>query len=173
MATKSLPFFSVYDPKRPGLAPTEAAYIAGLLDGEGYFGLRRSASHRNGRDRLSYTPTVVLNMCEEKFLQDLVQCMPWNVTAILNKRKLQGRQSPSWRIAWNGTNCTSLCRVVQPYIRLKKEQVELLLMLAEAKRLARAAGMLQGVAYPKYIKDLEAWVRMKIRKLNERGQNNA
>lgn len=179
MAYESLPLFpdDVPAPRSKRLKSIDAAYIAGLLDGEGYFGIQLvdggKVVHKPGYKYYRYF--VVLVMTSKPFLETIRAIAPWGESAVTSAyQKLRGRARPSWKIRWTGRHAASLCRDILPYLRLKRRHAELIIWLDDAKAFAvkeRPAGR-GGSKYPAYIIDMHARARNEFRLLNARGQDN-
>lgn len=179
MAYESLPLFPHAEPEKPhrGLTPTQAAYLAGLLDGEGHFGMQYvhggKIAHKAGYKYHQYFITLV--MTNKPLLEAMAALVPWGKAGLQRGNyTLRGRAKPSWRIKWVGTIAARICRAIFPYVRLKKRHVELIIWLDNGKACAvkeRPAGR-GGSKYPAYIKDMHVKAHAEFRMLNARGQNN-
>lgn len=160
-----------------GLKPTEAAYLAGLLDGEGHFGMQYvhggKIAHKAGYKYHQYFITLV--MTDKPLLEAMVALVPWGKARLQRGNyTLRGRAKPSWRIKWVGTNAANICRAIFPYVRLKKRHAELIIWLDNGKACAvkeRPAGR-GGSKYPAYINDMHVRAHAEFRVLNQRGQDN-
>jgi hypothetical protein len=177
MANESLPLFVLPESStgvQRKLTPTQAAYMAGLLDGEGYFSLTLRDKPSKGYHYKRFEAIVSLTMTNKTYMEGIAALVPWGGGTVgLSNRRLKGRAKPAYRMKWSGTAAVQLCRAILPYIRLKKAHVELLLAVADAKERAQAERTGQGHAYPLWIVELQTAAMRTFRILNIRGQDNA
>lgn len=96
------------------LSATAAAYIAGLIDGEGTVTLTRE--HRNERRRL-----VVSISSTERPLLEFVQTAV-GAGRITNKRTYDSRHTPSYTYKITNRQALELLRQIQPYMLGYKAQ---------------------------------------------------
>jgi len=104
------------------LQPTEAAYLAGLVDGEGYIGLLQ-VKRKRGR-RSSFAGRVVIGMCWEglKDVRELVGC-----GKVWFKKHANPKHNDQWVWSLTGNHCRALLPVIRPYLKVKARQADLLL----------------------------------------------
>ena len=99
---------------------TEWAYLAGFIDGEGYIGAVKSG----------YNVRVRILQKNSSVLESLVDDFP---VGNLTRRRFNGKFYPIWQIqgarevAWLLEGCL-------PYLRLKKDQAEIAIYLANNRR---------------------------------------
>lgn len=102
---------------------TEAAYVAGLLDGEGCFRIDRFRTARSPIG-FQYRPVIEISMCDKG---------PMEFIAVACERNIQTRKTRTkgnrivYSIAWRNTAAANLIRSILPYLRGKREQAEVLL----------------------------------------------
>jgi len=94
------------------LDPRDAAYIAGLIDGEGTITLSRE--HRNEDRRL----VVNIASTERCLLQFVAECT--GCRKITNKSIASDRHTPSFAYRLTNRQALELLRQVQPYLRSYK-----------------------------------------------------
>jgi hypothetical protein len=94
------------------LLPTEAAYIAALIDGEGTITLTRP--HRNSNRQLAIT----ISSTERCLLDFVIGCT--NVGKITNKRKSQQHHKSSFVYALHNRQALQLLAQIQPYLKSYK-----------------------------------------------------
>lgn len=117
----------------------DAAYLAGLLDGEGCFSLTLRDKPTRGHHYRRWEIAVTLVMTTREFMEEIALLVPWGGGTVgRNARTLVGRARPAWRMKWSGTAAVELCRAIQPYVRLKKKHVALILAIDVAKDLAQS-----------------------------------
>src|ERR1700723_917564 len=99
----------------------EAAYIAGIMDGEGSFLIERFATERSPIG-FQFRSSVQLTMCE-------FETMDWIAT--LTERHIQRKRLPSGRtaycIVWRNAFAVRFIQQILPFLKGKKEQAEILL----------------------------------------------
>lgn len=98
-----------------------AAYIAGIMDGEGCFLIERFATKRSPIG-VQYRSSVQVTMCDRdpiKFISDATD------------RHIQVKKLPSGRTAytlvWRNSFAVSLIKAIRPYLIGKAEQADILL----------------------------------------------
>jgi len=178
MANESLPLFVLPEASQGAkkkLTSTQAAYLAGLLDGEGHFGMRWGTPVvKNGHCYKRFEYFVALVMTNKAFMEKIAVMVPWGSGTIWNaNRTLKGRARPAYKMKWSGTAAAELCRAMLPYLHLKRPHAELILKLADAKVAAQAERTRTAHAYPARIVQLEEVLFLAMRVLNKRGQDNA
>ena|SRR5215468_2382544 len=167
------PFASVAKVQKKGLTPTQAAYMAGLLDGEGHFGMQRKLVTSRGYRYKTFEAFVVLVMTNKVFMETIAALVPWGGGTVgRNSRVLHGRARPGYRMKWSSTAAVQLCRAILPYLRLKTPHAKLIIALADAKAGAQAERSGRGHAYPARIVQLQEAMFVAMRNLNKRGQDN-
>jgi hypothetical protein len=92
-------------------------YLAGIIDGEGYF-YRQKARSGNGYS-YDQSRVVVVNTCKP-LIDALKAQLGGNVSPM--KSTLGHKQCYRWQLA--GKKCEELARQLQPYLLVKAEQVK-------------------------------------------------
>jgi hypothetical protein len=105
-------------------------YLAGLLDGEAYFGLMPRRGMENGYERKGYHPA--LKMAFKNQDAEILIALKEKYGGHLNYRGYSGRSQPStqWELKGKKALKEFLPKVI-PYMILKKAQAELLLEFCE------------------------------------------
>jgi hypothetical protein len=117
----------------PELSPSDIAWLAGLLEGEGCFRLNRT------------TPSVELSMCDEDIVNRAAALMGVDVSRKGFDTQANPSWRPRWRIAANGKQAISVMRMVRPWLGFRRgKKVDEVLSLAEARR-----GRRFGIENPK------------------------
>lgn len=136
-----------------------AAYLAGLLDGEGSFQVTRHKS-------MTAYPRVCLAMTHKPVMSWVAELLG-GISVWVNNHTAQ-RRNPMWKpqyiVAVQGHRAVALCKVVRPYLRVKQEQADVILAFPVEARAGRSV-RLDPVLNEKR---LYAYVRM--RELNARGR---
>ena len=104
---------------------TNIAYAAGLLDGEGYIGVRPYTSGRsyNGGN---FTPAVTIANTNFEVMEWLVKNFGGHVNGWSNKKTGQ-RRVYHWVIG-SLADITTFLTLVKPFVIIKREQLELMLI---------------------------------------------
>jgi hypothetical protein len=106
------------------IAPTVAAYAAGLFDGEGHISIQTPLLKENGR---RYHRLMLSLVNTDKRLVDwLIEQFGGYVS--YHRRPTNGHQD-SWGWATNSQVAEQFLRAIQPYAVLKAEQIEIALAL--------------------------------------------
>jgi len=93
-----------------GLKPTDAAWVAGLIDGEGCFTVD------NG-------PRIAVDSTCRSVIEEIHRILG-GACGMLNRKTCKGRSVFRWRVS--GSLAVSICNSIQEYLRDKGEQAELL-----------------------------------------------
>ena len=106
------------------LSDVDAAYIAGLLDGEGNISLLRN--HSKNPNRKNRTPSYVLRLSINNTFPGIVEWVQMKVghgrVYLENRSASSRKQSYRWSIT--GRRCLGFLREVYPYLKIKKLQAE-------------------------------------------------
>ena len=104
-----------------------AAYIAGIIDGEGYICVRRQDQQARKHEKSPrFTSRIVVRMCDRGAIGVL--------EAISGKRaRLAGRTKEKWSPIWEWylycKQAATLTQAIVPYLTVKRQEAELLLEL--------------------------------------------
>lgn len=102
------------------LKPTEAAYLAGLIDGEGTVTLTRK--HKNEFRQLA----VTISSTERYLLEDVLEMT--NAGKITRKRVASSKHTESWTFAIYNRQALCLLEQIRPFLRTyKKIRADLIL----------------------------------------------
>ncbi len=165
---------AVSEKQRRFLQPEQAAYLAGLLDGEGYFSISWRSKPTRGYKYYRWEIRITVSTTTREFLEKVAKMVPWGGGTVgLTSRRLKGRAKPAWRISWSGNSAIEVCRAIHPYVLLKNRHVELILAVASAKAEAQSERTGMGHRYPQKIADLMRDTSSIFSVINRRGQNNA
>lgn len=124
------------------LQPVELAYLAGLIDGEGYIGVtatNTSKSAKGCKRGLSYRCNISVRMCERAAVQ-----WAWEATCVGQIAPTKGstpRARPGWQ--WNvwSSEAKDLATAILPFLRIKVEQARNLIEFQSIMRLPGVAGL--------------------------------
>lgn len=98
------------------LKDTQIAYLAGLIDGEGSFGIMLAGKHR------AHVPVLTLCMAHLEtvtWVKDLVG------VAVAHKRRGGKTRREQWALRISGRKSIELCRRMIPFMITRKEQAEI------------------------------------------------
>ncbi len=105
------------------LSETEAAYLAGLIDGEGCISITRTrtnASAKGCKRGFSYRSSVVVAMTDHDVLEWCHRLT--GVGNVCPKRTNVARHKPAWSWSVWSTEAWELCIAVLPYLKVKLPQ---------------------------------------------------
>jgi predicted transcriptional regulator len=105
-------------------------YLAGLLDGEGYFGLMKRGGTNHGYQRKSYQPAIKMAFTDKD--AEILYFLKDKYGGYINKSKAKGnkKSSTQWEIKGK-IHLKNFLPSIIPYLILKKKQAELLLEFCE------------------------------------------
>lgn len=138
------------------------AYLAGLLDGEGYISILKTkkgnkATWNNARDYV-YVPVIKVAMTDRPIIEWLHQ----SFGGTFEIRKAQGNRKESYCWTARKKQTADFLQLIHPYLRVKKPQATLLL---QYRNVAGKAG--HKLTEETWKKRDELYTE--IRKLNKRG----
>lgn len=100
------------------MTEVEAAYVAGLLDGEGSFGI----SYLKSMER--YIPQISCSMTDEAPIAYLAKLGGVAYFPVERKKPIP-RTKPQWQVKINGKRAIALCRRLRPYLLVKQRHADL------------------------------------------------
>ena len=107
---------------------TDIAYLAGLIDGEGYIGIRRIKSKANGRVNFGYQERIQVRMIDEAAIKFLTESLGGYYYAEKvpqkNRRQLYCFQASDLAAA-------KIIKTILPYLRVKRGVAEKVLAFRE------------------------------------------
>jgi hypothetical protein len=118
--------------------PHEAqlAYIAGLIDGEGYVGVkRRMPTAANKMTSPRYAPTVSIDMTDAEPIEFVARFVG---APELPRWRHRGTNKPILSLQLENARAAALLRDVQPYLIAKRWRADLVLELATLRSKSRA-----------------------------------
>ncbi len=101
---------------------TEKAYIAGLIEGEGYIGLKEEKKHYYGQPLIKLYNT---NKSMVEYVKAIFNCGSIYQTNT-NCKLLNAKPVYSWQTT-NVNDTLKVILAIKPYIRFKKEQTKIVL----------------------------------------------
>lgn len=125
----------------PGLLPSEIAaraYVAALLDGEGYIGaIRRSPSKANKRSSPGYSIRVSVQMTERGSIDFLARFCGLSRSSITIRRARQSHHSDTFVFDLENHRAIALLDRVLPFLIVKRKQAKLALRLWRLRQLSK------------------------------------
>ena len=104
-------------PKGKLLLPTELAWLAGFIDGEGYIGVRKSQGW--------YSLCITIGNTHLKSVENCKFLAPYFRGPYADKRRPPRR--PAWRVTVQGKKAQEVLREIYPYLITKKRQAAIAL----------------------------------------------
>jgi len=105
----------------PIMSKLTAAYLAGLIDGEGYLGF---TVNKSNPERIHYQPVMKIAMTDKKIIE-------WLRNSFGGSFFIREPQKPNHKVSYwwdvSGKNLKAILTKVYPYLRVKKSQCEILL----------------------------------------------
>ena len=112
---------------------TTVAYLAGLIDGEGYIGIKRSAAYRcQGRQTRGYAARIQCRMVEPAALELLDRLFGGH----LYRERVSINRVRRPLICWSVSNAQAeaAIRALAPYLRIKRNVAATVLRLRHLQR---------------------------------------
>ena len=142
------------------------AYTAGIVDGEGYIGIRKGKP-TTSRKNFSYDLTVAIAMTDKEII-DWLHGTFGGGSCFSKLRDPKHKPAHRWAI-WNN-KAEIFLRSIQPFIRVKANQVKVGLLLCESIEEGRRLNHREGV--PSEMLIFRENLYIQLRKLNEKGCDN-
>jgi len=150
------------------MSTTESAWLAGIIDGEGYVGVILAKQRRNS-GALYYKPDVTVSMTHEETIQKLCN---FTDTKMYQKPKPKDRPNSLQAYDWHCpvSVMLDLLTQIRPYSVTKRKNIDLLISFLMLRTLdIRDRDYEQSIA-----EELRALTRtIRQRKINNVGQNSA
>lgn len=141
------------------LTVEKLAYIAGIVDGEGYVGLVKQTYGR-GRRGYGYNLTVTVGMTNET----LPTWLHAEFGGVLSHRTHGGNNKDSWDWRLRGPGAKSFLELILPYLVIKKGQAEIGISFQNIR---------DSSNHSKLKREVDELLYNSVRKLNSRGKKNA
>lgn len=149
-----------------------AAYLAGLLDGEGYFGIMKE---KNPHSKKGYSFNPVVKMASTN--KEIVIWLKDSFGGYTETRKARenAKESYAWTLKYR-KNLREFILLIRPYSKIKKEAIDVLLKRLsydqKSKIIANRIGKKQTQGWKEYSEDV--WAELEklyweIRRINQRG----
>jgi len=140
------------------MQPLTLEYIAGFVDGEGTLSITR---HKKG----TYRPLFEISNTYLQVLKDIRKHFSIT-TKLAIKRGKKANWKPCYALRVNGIDeCKSIAMLLEPYLRIKKEQAQIIMQYPRAYPIQVGAHTVKDFSTETLIHKL----RKRISKLNKRG----
>lgn len=109
---------------------SDLIWLAGFLDGEGYFGFNKNTRYQSGKTYNYWYPRVSISNTYEPVLEQIIKILKDNELAfnVTHNNGRNKREQPNWSIVIQGyKRCKRLLEIIEPYLRVKSNQAELIL----------------------------------------------
>ena len=113
------------------LTTAEAAYLAGIVDGEGTLSVWRSRPH-DYRSRDKYAMTFTIAQADWPFLDGIRQMAGNGHVAACRRKQPDPRRKPEYKLVFNGHQTRWILPQISPYLRVKRRQADLVLQFLGA-----------------------------------------
>jgi hypothetical protein len=132
------------------------SYIAGLMDGDGYFGISKK-----------YLPRIMIEQITIGSLQLINYFFPTKIT--IRKENVQKKAQKTYSISIGSEKISSFLNCIIPYLRIKKQQAENLLVLQKnINKYNNSSFRYTGL--PSSIKDYRMRLYLENKQLNQVGK---
>jgi len=111
-----------------------AQYAAGFIDGEGCLTICRKRNHNNG---YSYAAVVCVANVHRRVVADFASQFGGRLSC---RNERRGNFRDHWVAFWQAERTRRLIQTIQPFLRLKAPQAELLLSFLDFKATLRIPG---------------------------------
>ena len=145
--------------------PEDLAYIAGILDGEGYIGLVKQIETRRKRETIYYNPVVCFSMTNKLAIDFVNSLFEGNIWFSDKGENINRKDIFEWE-AKGQKRTKEILEAILPFLRVKKEQAVILLRFIERREKTSHKVKWGETSYTK--EDDEYY--NKIRKLNHKGR---
>ena len=109
---------------------TDIAYIAGLIDGEGYIGIKRITSLTNGRVNPTYQERIQIRMVDEGAIKFISECLGGNYYA---EKPHAHKGRPLYCFQASDKIAIRILKTILPYLRVKKFVAEKVIAFREVR----------------------------------------
>lgn len=109
---------------------TDLAYIAGILDGEGHIGIKKTVTRRNGRINPQYQERIAVRMVDEPAIRFIAETLGGNY---YSERPHAHNGRPLYCFQATDRQAASMLEAVLPYLRVKRQNALAVLELRKRK----------------------------------------
>ncbi|MBA7497232.1 hypothetical protein ES702_07844 [subsurface metagenome] len=141
------------------MKPLTLEYIAGFVDGEGSFTIAR---HKED----SYIPHITIGNTNLKIVQDIQKYFSIGLKIYTRHPKNPKHKVDYQLVAQTIDTCKSVAALLEPYLRIKKEQAQIFMQYPRSQYTSRLKGRQKDFS----TKSLQQKLRNRIMALNKRGR---
>ena len=111
---------------------TDLAYIAGIIDGEGYVGIKKSKAYAcQGRQTPGYTARIQVRMVDEPAIKFLAETLGgW----YYKEKPHSAKGRPLYCYQASDKVAEAILRTLLPFLRVKRVQAETVIALRDLKK---------------------------------------
>lgn len=146
------------------LSPEQAAYIAGIIDGEGYVTVIKVYDHHGTVGVLGYRPYIGVSNTNRDLLLWLQDVTGFGSIKISTRGKHEKNSRTAWKWGIWSLQAKQVLEAALPYLIIKKRQAELVLEFVSKRR--RSVGR-KGLSDAE--REFQVSIYIKLRVLNKRG----
>lgn len=139
------------------LSEIDKAYIAGLVDGEGCFGLYKTMPTSNP------LATFTIGMTDEKIIRWLFKIIGY--LGDIQERLRKGNRKDIWQLRITSNQCLLFTSSILPYLKIKDKQARIII-----QHHLIITGRSKYQPYSKEEQEGLTFLQMDITKLNQRGK---
>lgn len=141
----------------------EAAYMAGLMDGEGTFFIGNYSNTRNG----FFQTVLKVTSTDKVMIKWIYNTFGGWMSEYTSKQRADNCKSPVFSWACTGDRLTHLCEIMLPYLTCKRNQAEILLEMRTTYHNSEHVKGKQGVQkIPEHIKEKRLELMKKLQSLH-------
>lgn len=146
------------------LTTEQAAYVAGIIDGEGHLGIKRTAANHHRGAQFAFV--VKVTNTNHEWLIGLQQWIGGRIWR--NDSKKRRNRRPCYDLQLNGAEARALLVAVQPFLRMKQRHAEIILRYFNAAARRRESNLPGRPSDPTFVAALDALYE-ELKSLNLRG----
>lgn len=148
------------------------AWLAGIVDGEGSIGMKRTKDKRIGRSPMIYQPLIQITNCNFLLLKEVKSILDLLSIKYSFWKRIENR-NPKWRDAGNISiasyeSCINFLEVIIPFLISKKKHAKILLDFCTMRLRINHRG--QGGKFKKTYTGKESIYWKRLHKLNYKGK---
>lgn len=148
------------------------AWLAGIVDGEGSIGMKRTRDKRVGRSPLMYSPLIQITNCDFDLLNETENILDLLKIKYNHWKRIDSRNS-KWKDSGNVSinsyeNCIKFLEILIPFLISKKKHAKILLSFCKMRIKINHRG--QGGKFQKTYNGKEIIYWEKLHKLNHKGK---
>lgn len=110
--------------------PTDLAYIAGFVDGEGSIGMYIKNPIKESHHTY-YREQVTITQVDRGVLEYIQNFFPGSLT---RKKTYSAKHRPAHQLKWTTVNAVDFVRAILPYLRVKREQAETIIQFRKSMK---------------------------------------